>query len=65
MEERIIELEKKISFQDHEIEKLNEAIMEHQKKIDELINLVIQLKEQKESGSLVKDIEDEEAPPHY
>ncbi len=65
MEKRIIELEKKISFQDHAIEKLNEVITEHYKKIEELQKLVIQLKEQQKGGSLVKDIENEEPPPHY
>ena len=64
MEKRIIELEKKIAFQDHEIVKLSEVSIEHQKKIVELEKLVLQLKEQQE-GSLVKDVENEELPPHY
>ncbi|MCP4648471.1 MAG: SlyX family protein [PVC group bacterium] len=65
MEKRIIELEKKLSFQDHEIEKLNEVITEHQKRIDELEKMVVQLKAHQQSGSLVKDVENEEPPPHY
>lgn len=65
MEKRIIELEKKLSFQDNEIEKLSEMITEQQKKIDALEKIVIQLKEHQQGDGLVRDIETEEPPPHY
>ncbi|MFH2137337.1 MAG: SlyX family protein [Candidatus Omnitrophota bacterium] len=65
MEKRIIELEKKISFQDHEIAKLNEVVTEHQKKINELEKIVERLREQQGGAGLVRDIENEDPPPHY
>ena len=65
MEKRVIELEKKIAFQDVEIEKLNEIVFAHQKMIDDLSRMLKQLKEQILSSGLVKDIENEEPPPHY
>lgn len=65
MEERIIELEKKISFQEHMIEELNGVVIDQQKKLDELERVLRQLYQQFESGELVKKQEEEEPPPHY
>lgn len=65
IEERIIELEKKVSFQEHTIEELNEVIIVQQKEIDEFKKSLNHLKEQLSSDNLVKKQEDEEPPPHY
>ncbi|MCA9406450.1 MAG: SlyX family protein [Candidatus Omnitrophica bacterium] len=65
MEERIIELEKKVSFQDNTIEELNQVVIEQQKKIDQLQRELQRLKEFVTSGDLVRKLEDEEPPPHY
>ena len=37
MEDRIVELEKKISFLEHSIEELNDVILDQQKKIADLV----------------------------
>ncbi len=65
MEQRIIELEKKVAFQDQEINDLNNALMEHHKQLEALTKKLNSFKVKLESGSLVKDIKDEEPPPHY
>ncbi|MFH1094316.1 MAG: SlyX family protein [Candidatus Omnitrophota bacterium] len=65
MIQRIIELEKKVAFQDREIKDLNTALMAHHKQLEALTKSLVLLKDKLESVSLVKDIEDEEPPPHY
>jgi len=67
MEERIAEIEMKISFQDETIAVLNEVIIEQQNKIDELERTLIQLGEKsKANSSLFDGIEPAEPPPpHY
>ncbi|MCK4994257.1 MAG: SlyX family protein [Candidatus Omnitrophica bacterium] len=65
MEERIIELEKRAAFQDAEIKDLSNALMRQHKEIEALTKSLTLLKEKAESGSLVKDVQDEEPPPHY
>ncbi|VAX37594.1 hypothetical protein MNBD_UNCLBAC01-432 [hydrothermal vent metagenome] len=65
MENRITELEKKSAFQEHMIEELNEALIAQQKKIDTIEAQLKQFKEQITNGDFIKQIEDEEPPPHY
>jgi uncharacterized coiled-coil protein SlyX len=65
MERRIIELEKKVAFQDQEIKELSHALMQHHKEIEALKAIINHLKDKNESGALVKDISQEEPPPHY
>ena len=65
MEERVIELEKKVSFQDNIIEELNQVVIEQQRRIDQLQRELQHLKEFITSGDLVRKPEDEEPPPHY
>ena len=61
----IAELEKKISFQEHSIEELNEIVTDQQIRIDHLEKQLKNFHEQLASGDIVKKIEDEEPPPHY
>jgi len=67
MEERIIELESKLSYQDHIVGELNEVVTRQQQQIDRLEVAVQQLRshlKQQSSSGLVRP--DEEAPPpHY
>ncbi|NWF36696.1 SlyX family protein [Mariprofundus sp. KV] len=67
MEERLIELETKISYQDHLIGELNDVVTRQQNQIDRLEKAMSRLHEQMKSGSdsgLARP--DEEAPPpHY
>ncbi len=65
MEERIIELEKKVSYQEKVIEDLNDVVVGQQKELDRLKIRWDDLQKQVMSGSLVKNQEDEEPPPHY
>jgi len=65
MKQRIIELEKKVSFQDAEIKDLGNAVMLQHKKIEALRKNLTVLQDKIKSGALVKDINDEEPPPHY
>lgn len=65
MEDRIIELEKKAAFQDAEIKDLSSAVMRQHKEIEALTKSLILMKEKVQSGALVKELKDEEPPPHY
>ncbi|MFH1063433.1 MAG: SlyX family protein [Candidatus Omnitrophota bacterium] len=65
MDKRIIELEKKLAFQDQEIKELSHALIQHHKEIEALKTIVNLIKDKTESGSLVKDLDQEEPPPHY
>ena len=65
MKEKIIELEKRIAFMDDKLEELNEVICDQSKVIDELKGRLEGLKDQVQSGALVRKIEDEDPPPHY
>ncbi len=66
MEARIIELEKKILYQDRTIEELSQEVADQQKQIANLERSLKLIKAQLESGGdLVKKIEDEVPPPHY
>lgn len=65
MEERIIELEKKVAYQEHMIEELNEALVLQQKNITEIEKKFSYFKDNLNSGDFVKKQEDEDIPPHY
>ncbi|HQP91622.1 MAG TPA: SlyX family protein [Candidatus Omnitrophota bacterium] len=65
MDKRLIEIEKKISFQEHTIADLNKAIIDQQKQIRTLEAQIKHLKEQVTGPDLVKKQEDETPPPHY
>ena len=62
-EERLANLESTVSFQDRTIQDLNQVILEQQERIARLEAKVEQLLQPKDP--LVRDIADEEPPPHY
>ncbi len=67
MEDRIIELETKLSYQDHMIQELNDVVTRQQKQID---TLEIELRRVREhlkssSSSQIARPEEEVPPPHY
>ena len=67
MENRIIELETKISYQEHLIQELNDVITHQQKQIDAL---EVQMKRVRDhlketSSSQIARPEEEVPPPHY
>jgi SlyX protein len=67
LENRIIELETRLSYQDHVIQELNEVVIRQQNQIDSLIRdgrrIRDHLKEQNQTE--VSRPEEEAPPPHY
>lgn len=69
-EERLIEIETRIAFQEETIKSLSEVMYEQQQKIDELANLYTSLAKEKEEKKQNKPTLDQgdlihEKPPHY
>lgn len=67
MEERIIELETKISYQDHLIGELNDVVTSQQKQIDKLEKQVRRMEQHLKglAGSGLARHDEEAPPPHY
>ncbi len=67
MEERLIELETKISYQDHLIGELNDVVVTQQKQIDQLEKAMLRLSDhlKQASGSGLARPDEEVPPPHY
>ena len=65
MEERLIKLERKVSYQDKLLGELNEVIFSLSKRLDQLESRHKALNDQFASGNLVKRQEEETLPPHY
>ena len=67
MEERIIELETKVAFQEDTIGKLNDIITEHQREIYRLTRELeaIRTKLIALAPPLLANLDDEAPPPHY
>ncbi|MEI6437275.1 MAG: SlyX family protein [Candidatus Omnitrophota bacterium] len=65
MEQRLNELERKVSYQDKLLQELNEVIFALSKRLDQLESRQKAMKDQLASGNLVKRQEDETPPPHY
>jgi len=67
MDQRLIELESRIAFQDDTIQKLNDVLVTQQNQIDKLIIELESLNQQVRSLSpdLVADPGQETPPPHY
>ena len=64
MEQRLTELETKITFQDQSIEDLNQVVIELRAKVDELNRQCKRLVEIIEDEN-IKDSSLETPPPHY
>lgn len=65
MEDRIIEIEKRIAFQEQMVEQLNQVLIEQQRKIESL-EVQLKMAESRISDEeFVKPQEEEEPPPHY
>jgi len=67
MEDRIIELETKISYQEHLIQELNDVITHQQKQIDALEVEMKRIRDHLKSSnsSNIARPEEEVPPPHY
>ncbi len=64
MEERLTELETKITYQDQIIEDLNNVVIELRKEVESLEKIVKTAIEAKDDSGL-KDASLETPPPHY
>lgn len=67
MEDKLVELETRLAFQDQEIQTLNEVIIRQQEQIDQLADQMKILKDkvQDMKPSLVIPESEETPPPHY
>jgi len=67
MKDRLIELETKISYQDHVIGELNEVVIRQQDQIDRLEKGSEQLRQhlKQNSGTGLARPDEEVPPPHY
>jgi len=67
VEERIVELETKLSFQEHLIQELNEALTHQQQQLDTLQHKLESMYEQfkDELSDDTKPLSEEVPPPHY
>lgn len=66
LEDRVTELEIKLSFQEDLVDKLDQVIVRQQQQIDQLVAAVVQLRErQPEQGAGVARNLRDELPPHY
>lgn len=69
MEDRLIELETKFSYQEDLLSDLNHIVAKQQRQLDELITEMSGIKEQlqdaAERGSAEGHDEQDEKPPHY
>jgi len=67
MQNRLVELETKISYQEHTIAELNDVVTRQQRQIDQLERAMQQLRQhlkQNSSAELARP-EEEIPPPHY
>ena len=67
MEERIVELETRLAFQEDAIHHLNQTVAEQRRQLDELGQMVEQLKQRLRtlSPSPLEGDQPEPPPPHY
>lgn len=65
MEQRIVELEKRLAYLEKYVEDLNEVIIEQHKLIDGLTKNVTRLQARATPSPLETDRPHDEKPPHY
>jgi len=66
LEERVMDLESRLAFQDDTIQALNDVLVSQQNAVDRLqLQIVALLKRQEEMGGQFESFEDEAPPPHY
>jgi len=67
MQDRIVELETKLAFQEELINRLDEALVAQRDELDRLAERVRRLEEQIRSGaaSMIRTEAEETPPPHY
>ena len=66
LEERVMDLESRLAFQDDTIQALNDVLVSQQNAVDRLqLQIAALLKRQEEMGGQFESSEEEAPPPHY
>ncbi|KPC26560.1 Protein SlyX -like protein [Pseudomonas syringae pv. cilantro] len=66
LDERVMELESRMAFQDDTIQALNDVLVTQRRELDHLqLQMTAMLKRQEEMGSQFETFEEEAPPPHY
>ena len=66
LQERVMDLESRLAFQDDTIQALNDVLVSQQNAVDRLqLQIAALLKRQEEMGGQFESFEDEAPPPHY
>ncbi|KAA8696126.1 Protein SlyX -like protein [Pseudomonas caricapapayae] len=66
LEERVMELESRMAFQDDTIQALNDVLVQQRRELDHLqLQMAAMLQRQEEMGSQFETFEEDAPPPHY
>lgn len=65
MDDRMTELEKKISFQELALDELTKTNLSLERRLGQLENQLRQMVQKMMQGDYLKKLEDEVPPPHY
>lgn len=67
LDSRVVELETRLSFQEHTLQALNDIVTRQQQEIEVLVREIQALKDRLRAAapSPVGPLEDEKPPPHY
>ncbi|KPW32152.1 Protein SlyX -like protein [Pseudomonas coronafaciens pv. atropurpurea] len=66
LEDRVMELESRMAFQDDTIQALNDVLIKQQRELEHLQQqMAAMLKRQEEIGSQFDTFEEDAPPPHY
>jgi len=66
LEERVMELESRLAFQDDTIQALNDVLIAQQRSMERLqLQMAALIKRQEEMGGQFEAFEEEAPPPHY
>ncbi|RJX81332.1 SlyX family protein [Pseudomonas sp. LS-2] len=66
LDERVMELESRLAFQDDTIQALNDVLVAQQRSLDRMqLQMAALVKRQEEMGGQFETLEEEAPPPHY
>ncbi|SEJ37437.1 MULTISPECIES: SlyX family protein [unclassified Pseudomonas] len=66
LEDRVMELESRLAFQDDTIQALNDVLIAQQRSMERLqLQMAALIKRQEEMGGQFEAFEEEAPPPHY
>lgn len=66
LEERVMDLESRLAFQDDTIQALNDVLVAQQRSVERLqLQMAALLKRQEEMGGQFEAFEEQGPPPHY